>query len=1248
MALGSGPPAGGRGVGLRGESPRGIGQRTGPFRPLRAFGEGERSLFFGREPELHALTELFAAERPTVMVLGESGVGKTSFLRAGVLPHFSGRGVSCLYMSGARLVDDTPPPGAGGSLLLLDDLGAALSDQGRLDLLVTILRRVAQSKGTKVLFAIDDTSLHRLDPFEKLVGPIGPVGTRVRLERFDEGRAADVIERTVLGGGAYFESGLSREMAEDLCSDGPVSPCALQVVAGTAVALQLTTSRGFARAGGAEALIWRYLEQALQEAGGAPAGRLIGELAGHYGTRALERLAFGAGVDVNEAQRIASRLEAAGLVVPADAGYRLSNEWLRAPLLTATGPLRGQQIDARLTLRRTVAGGGLLGPNALARVRRYAGGLRPDEEALVRRSSRVVAAGALALAGLAVTLVGTSYMRAGRSHYFDTAGPGPGAPVVVRLGKPSGITSRLPHVPAFHTVRTDTGFAQAALRGPLPEGALDGDWTDELASALRPLPRAILALLSNGDAHRLTEVFEDPAARGAVLDALAAAGSGAPPEIELVRRGLDDEAESVRRHAVQAAVALEWRKAGAVGSLLTKAWKDASGGVRALAMSEVARLPDEQAVPVFVAALSEDPVTRKAALDAIGARVERTPAAAAALASALGGPAGKEAGVLVQRVIGNSGAGSDALSAALAKIALDPAAPEDARLEALRFLRQSPKPPDGLEAVTGSQRVIAAALPLLARKKPEEALAKVTDAMKGSAILRAGAAAAIGVLPKSPDTPKLLKVLSYDNSAEVRAEASRAQMALGREALPLLLKDARQGGPEVERAAVETIGAFAGKLGWPSAIAALEAAAKGPRPATRKVAIEALGRLASDKPGQVAAALGRLSREKSPQVRADAASGLGDVLERGAREAVAALRAQGKDPDPQTRRKAAEALGKAKGALQPLAAHALASLADDAEPAVRAEVGSALGALGAGAAAEGAAVATLLGDKDASVRAAARRAAQALGPGAAPSGRGPSYDKVLLASLSQSPVPDRIEIAVTAGKTGSIATVRAALADADAGVRRAAAENATGAALLPALVGALGDRDAAVRVAAVRGLVGAKAVAQLARAAKSTELEVRIAAMEAIGEVGGAEARRVLEEGLNEAEERVRVAAARGLGKIGADAAPALEVAIHDPVRGVREAAAMGLGAAWQSRKLEDLFQRLEIDDDADLRYAAALAIARRGGGAEGQAVLSQLDQTAKSKSKTPAVRLAAQLARAYLGHPVEMAEFLRVLRDGT
>ncbi|MEO6954408.1 MAG: HEAT repeat domain-containing protein [Polyangia bacterium] len=1250
MALGGGAPVGNRRGSSRGESARvgqgasgrGIGQRTGPFRPFRPFGESERNLFFGRDPELSVLGELFAADRPTVLVTGESGIGKTSFLRAAVIPYFSGRGVSCLYMGGERLIDDVPTPSPSGGLLVLDDLGTALADIGRVELLVSVLRRVAQQPTIKVVFAIDDQQMHRLDPFEQLVGSIGPVGARLRLEGFDEVRTGDVIERTVLGGGAYFESGLSRIIAEDLCGRGLVSPTAIQVVAGTAVAQQLTTMRAYAKAGGAEALVFAYLQTAIHEAGGTGAARVLGELAAKDASRSLEELAFVAGRDVAAVQRVIGSLEAAGLAASVDGAYRLASEWLRAPVLAVTGPVRGAQVSSRLELRRALAGSGFVGPATIHRVRRDAGGLRPDEARLVARSMRLSGVVALGALGLGIALVGGSYLRAAHSHYFDNDGYGPGAPVVVRLGKLDSVVTRLPHLPRFHSVVTDTGFAAASLRGPLPEGALRGNWTDELAPALRPLPRAMLGLLSTGDGSRLGEVFEDPASRTAVLDVLAAAGTGTPTEVQLVKRGLDDEAEAVRRHAVTAAVALESRKPGATGSLLAHAWKDPSGAVRALVVSEVARLPDQQAVPLFVDALAEDPVTRKAALDAIAARIERTPAAAAALGRALGGPAGKEAGALVQRTLLAGGPGADALSAVLARVALDGTAPEDSRLEAMRLLRQTPKPPEGLEAVSGSQRLAAAALPLLARKSPDAAAAKLGEAMKGPPMLRAGAAAAIGVLPRTADTPKLLKQLSYDPSADVRAEASRAQVALGRDALPLLVRDAKQGGPDVEKAAVETIGAFAGKLGWQSAISALEQAAKGPRPATRKAAIEQLGRLAGDKPGPVAAALARLSREKNPQIRADAASGLGDVLERGAKEAVVALRAQGKDPDPQTRRKAAEALGRAKGPLQPLAAKALASLVDDAEPTVRAEVASSLGELGTGAQAEGGALVTLLGDKDPSVRAAARRAAQVLGPNAARAG---AFDKVLLASLPQASVTDRMEIAVTAGRTGSVATARAALADVDAGVRRAAAENATGTALLPALVGALGDRDAAVRVAAVRGLVGAKAVSQLARAARSTEIEVRIAALEALGEVGGAEARKVLEDALGEAEERVRIAAAHGLGKAGPDAAPALERALHDPVRGVREAAARGLGYAWQARPLEELARAMQTDDDADVRWAGAFAMARRGGGAEAAAVSSRLD--ALMSVGTPAQKLTARVTRAYLGHADEMAELVRVLRDG-
>ena len=60
---------------------------------------------------------------------------------------------------------------------------------------------------------------------------------------------------------------------------------------------------------------------------------------------------------------------------------------------------------------------------------------------------------------------------------------------------------------------------------------------------------------------------------------------------------------------------------------------------------------------------------------------------------------------------------------------------------------------------------MAMAMPLLARAKPDEAQAKVVEAMKGPTPMRAAAAATIGLLPKTADTPKQLKALEYDSAS---------------------------------------------------------------------------------------------------------------------------------------------------------------------------------------------------------------------------------------------------------------------------------------------------------------------------------------------------------------------------------------------------------------------------------------------------------------------------------------------------
>lgn len=64
-----------------------------PYLGLRPFKESEQALFFGRDNEIHILTNKILANRLTVLVAA-SGVGKSSLLQAGVMPALraSGRG----------------------------------------------------------------------------------------------------------------------------------------------------------------------------------------------------------------------------------------------------------------------------------------------------------------------------------------------------------------------------------------------------------------------------------------------------------------------------------------------------------------------------------------------------------------------------------------------------------------------------------------------------------------------------------------------------------------------------------------------------------------------------------------------------------------------------------------------------------------------------------------------------------------------------------------------------------------------------------------------------------------------------------------------------------------------------------------------------------------------------------------------------------------------------------------------------
>jgi eukaryotic-like serine/threonine-protein kinase len=64
-----------------------------PYRGLLSFDAAHQGLFFGRENEARAIVDRLRSE-PLVVVAGDSGVGKSSLCRAGVLPRLEGRALT--------------------------------------------------------------------------------------------------------------------------------------------------------------------------------------------------------------------------------------------------------------------------------------------------------------------------------------------------------------------------------------------------------------------------------------------------------------------------------------------------------------------------------------------------------------------------------------------------------------------------------------------------------------------------------------------------------------------------------------------------------------------------------------------------------------------------------------------------------------------------------------------------------------------------------------------------------------------------------------------------------------------------------------------------------------------------------------------------------------------------------------------------------------------------------------------------
>ena len=153
-----------------------------PYAGLSAFQERDAARFFGRGSEIAAMAARLR-DRPLIGVVGPSGVGKSSFVRAGVTPALKQSGESwesvivrpgrsplaALADVAAAMLGSASSTGGGTAQTLEHELSEQQGLQQRLltepGFLGTVLRRHARKRGQKLLLFVDQfEELYTLNP----------------------------------------------------------------------------------------------------------------------------------------------------------------------------------------------------------------------------------------------------------------------------------------------------------------------------------------------------------------------------------------------------------------------------------------------------------------------------------------------------------------------------------------------------------------------------------------------------------------------------------------------------------------------------------------------------------------------------------------------------------------------------------------------------------------------------------------------------------------------------------------------------------------------------------------------------------------------------------------------------------------------------------------------------------------------------------------------------------------------------
>ncbi|MEJ3652507.1 serine protease [Actinomycetes bacterium KLBMP 9759] len=248
---------------------------TCPYRGLQPFGEEHAATFFGRSEEIGLLLDA-VARQPVTAVAGPSGVGKSSLVRAGLLPRLRAAGTTIVELRaapGAELAARLDAAIEPGSVVVVDQFEelAAVDPAGARELLERLVR-ITAADGVRAVLTMRWAALDEVVPpallgtLERGTVLVAPM-SRARLREVIVGPA----ERSP---GLAFEHGLVDTILDDAGSE----PGQLPLVESLLTDLWhqrdggRLTLRGYEAAGGVAGAVARHAERSLQSAGATALG----------------------------------------------------------------------------------------------------------------------------------------------------------------------------------------------------------------------------------------------------------------------------------------------------------------------------------------------------------------------------------------------------------------------------------------------------------------------------------------------------------------------------------------------------------------------------------------------------------------------------------------------------------------------------------------------------------------------------------------------------------------------------------------------------------------------------------------------------------------------------------------------------------------------------------------------------------------------------------------------------------------